>query len=79
MLRIAGFSSVKRIVPATQPAMDKLEYILSIRIDGRRQYEKITGIVARLFYYVLEEKIGAIDIFMRTSLVPCHFSAVKAD
>jgi len=77
MLRAAGFSSIQRLRPAKESAIDKLEFVLSRRVDGRRLHTKITGITARLLYYAIEERVGGIDIIMRASLVPCHFTAIK--
>ena len=77
MLKQAGFASLTLLPPASKSAIEKIEFILSRRVDKKRVFTRARDIVARLIFYSLLDRIGTPKLLMRMSLLQCHFVATK--
>jgi hypothetical protein len=82
MLKKAGFSAVLKLPPTLKDPLDKLEYILTIRIEGQRVYRRASAVLMRLCYYMLEHRLYStilFELFARASIFPCHFKALRTE
>lgn len=81
MLKEAGFTMINRFPLQPLDVLSRIEYLLHLKLEGKRVYNSVSGVMARFLSYSLEQKINDIDILFQTlsglSLIPCAFHAKK--